>query len=426
MHEFIALRKTPRPPTRELGLGLATLSTADKRLRFIEDAETSERAMVIERDVGLQQIRPEEQVAEVEHGFQRLGLIGAYLVNAPDEQTTEQAREKLEPDYYIVPNIELSLPTPTLAAGHLLRRGDQRESWPAESGVGAAHGNGVTGKGVLVGVLDTGCDADHLELRRKHIEFRYVSPLSPHLSTMRAVRGFDTSGHGTHVCGILAGQRVGVAPDADLMVASVIESESPKTSLKRLAIALDWMLSQFRLAENQDKPTIVSMSLGISHDSISALGLQTVINGLRSLLSTLVEDFDVLPVIAIGNEGPGTVRAPAYFPEALSVGAVDFGLSPYHRSGGGTSPITGDPEPAIAGYGVEVFSSLDRDAANRSWYARMSGTSMATPYVTGIAALFASANPGLQGKALRHHILSQALPLGEPPNRVGVGLARFV
>ena len=55
----------------------------------------------------------------------------------------------------------------------------------------------------------------------------------------------------------------------------------------------------------------------------------------------------------------------------------------------------------------------------------MSGTSMATPYVAGIAALCASADANLQGKALRQHLLNTALPLQAPTDRVGAGLARF-
>jgi subtilisin family serine protease len=56
----------------------------------------------------------------------------------------------------------------------------------------------------------------------------------------------------------------------------------------------------------------------------------------------------------------------------------------------------------------------------------MSGTSMATPYVTGIAALMASADPNLHGHALRQRLIADALTLDEPPNRVGAGLARFI
>ncbi len=416
MPKFIALRKAPRAWT------MRTASVEERRSYLVKDSLVSERARAL-RALGLRQIQPEEQNLEATQSFQRLGFVGAYIVDTPNPQVAERAREMLEPAYQIVPDLQLALPQPLLSQSRL-GRPRRLPYWPAESGVPIAHKNGATGQGVLVGVLDTGCDADHLELRDKRIEFRYV-PLNPTNDALRACRGFDTDGHGTHVCGIIAGRNVGVAPAAELMVASVIESETLKTSLERIVVALDWMLSQFQREENLSKPIIINMSLGFRPEWISGAEYQAVIEGMKLILSTLVEDFDVLPVVAIGNDGPGTVRAPGYFAEALSVGAVDFNLKPASFSGGGLSPLTGEPEPKIAGYGVNVLSSLERDIERRSLYARMSGTSMATPYVAGIAALLASANPGLQGNALRQRLLEQAMPLTALPNRVGAGLARF-
>lgn len=418
MPKFIALRKVPRAQMMR-----ATASVEERRSFLVKDSQLSERAKAL-RALGLHQTRPEERGLEAIQSFQRLGFVGAYVVDTPSPQMAERAREILEPAYQIVPDIQLALPQPVFARSHL-GRPRRRPYWPAESGVSIAHRNGAAGQGVLVGVLDTGCDADHLELRDKRIEFRYV-PLNPSSEAVRACRGFDTDGHGTHVCGIIAGRNVGIAPAAELMVASVIESEMLKTSLERIIVALDWMLSQFQREENLSKPIIINMSLGFRPEWISGAEYQAVIQGMRLILSTLVEDFDVLPVVAIGNDGPGVMRAPGYFPEALSVGAVDFHLRPASFSGGGLSPLTGEPEPKIAGYGVNIVSSLERDIERRSLYARMSGTSMATPYVAGIAALLASANPGLQGHALRQRLIEQAMPLTAPPNRVGVGLARFV
>jgi subtilisin family serine protease len=305
------------------------------------------------------------------------------------------------------------------------RRPRRKSFWPAESGVAEAHARGITGEGVMVGVLDTGIDADHLEFRKRRVDFRYV-PLRPTDGAARSVLGFDTNGHGTHVAGVIAGRNVGVAPDVDLLVAAVIESETVRTSLERVMIALDWMLSHVLLPENADKPFILNMSLGFRREWIAATQVQTVVEGMQLLLRMLVEDFDVLPVAAIGNDGPGTVRAPAYFPECLSVGAVGPDLRTAWFSGGGLSPVDQQPKPDIVGYGVDVLSALERNLDRGSIYAQKSGTSMAAPYVTGIAALLASANPGLQGRALRQHLLANALPLEEGGARVGAGLARFV
>ena len=244
------------------------------------------------------------------------------------------------------------------------------------------HSKGVVGEGVLVGVLDTGCDADHIQFRRKHIDFRYV-PLQYKSKQLRDVRGFDVDGHGTHVCGIIAGEHIGIAPAAELMVASVIESETYQTSLSRISIALDWMLSQSMSIKNRKKPFIVNMSFGFVPEHISKNDRNTLMTGFHDLISTLVEDFDVLPIVAIGNDGPGKMRAPGYFPETLSVGAIGFDHNPTSFSGGGTSPIEGRIQLNIAGYGVDIFSSLERDRNNRSLYKYMSGTSMLPLMLSG-------------------------------------------
>jgi len=292
------------------------------------------------------------------------------------------------------------------------------------SGISVAHNTGITGEGVLVGVLDTGCDTDHIQFRRKQIDFRYV-PLN-YDNEPRNVRGFDVDGHGTHVCGIIAGEKIGVAPDVDLMVASVIESETYRTSLKRIMVALNWMLSEFQRVENRDKPMIINMSLGFRPEYISKEDSDLLMIGLQDLIRTLVLGFDILLVAAIGNDGQGIMCAPGYFSDTLSVGAVDFDNNSAPFSGGGISPIDRETQPNIAGYGVEVFSSFERMRNNRSVYRRLSGTSMASPYVAGVAALYASSDSELYGEKLRQHLLKTALPLDAQQDRVGAGLARYI
>jgi hypothetical protein len=364
-----------------------------------------------------------ELSAESTSNFIPLNSLGAYLVSSIDKQKIEDAQESFDKsDYVIVPDVQLSLSEP-ICSENVFWRGRQVH-WPPESGIHEAHSRRVTGAGVLVGVLDTGCDADHIQLRRKRIDFRYV-PHHSESENLHEVRGFDVNGHGTHVCGIISGNHVGVAPDADLMVAAVVQSETRKTSLARIVRGLDWMLAQISSDTNLSKPAIISMSLGFMTEDLNESETNSLMVDVRRVISSLVEDYNVLPVVAIGNEGRGNMRAPGYFPETLSVGAVDFNHEPAHFSGGGSSPIGGETQPNIAGYGVGIFSCLERDTNNRSAYTYMSGTSMATPYVAGIAALCASADTKLQGEVLRQHLLNTALPIQARKDRVGAGLARF-
>ena len=417
LRKFIALPRLSRSVTQ----GLAASSSGHKRQQLGQSESTSEKTEALKL-IGLEETPTLSTLSKTRDRFRRLEYVGAYVVDTVSRRKSEQAQEMFDKDYLIIPDVQLALPE-TNVAQRFLRRPSRERYWPEISGIEAAHKEGITGQDVLVGILDTGCDADHIELRDKRIDFRYV-PLD--LGDPRAVRGFDVAGHGTHVTGIVGGKNIGVAPGAELLVASVIESETHKTSLERIVIALNWMLSHFGRDENLTKPLIINMSLGFLPQWVNTGQIEPVINGIRNIVRVLVEDFDVLPIVAIGNDGPGQMRAPGYFPETLSVGAVDDNLLPADFSGGGTSPINGELEPNIVGYGVSVLSSLERDVERRSIYANLDGTSMATPYVAGIAALLASRDPSLQGMDLRQKLIDDALAIDAPANRVGAGLARFL
>lgn len=433
MYSFIALTK--RSSFQTMGTAALQIDSKQKlqqssdRLfpKLTEDIIQSISKILAELGFqqGTAQASVDEPILEGEQvsNFMPLNYLGAYVVSSSDEKRIQDAQKLFDKsDYDVIRDVRLSLPKPTCSERVYRRR--KRVVWPVESGIHQAHSNGITGEGVLVGVLDTGCDADHMQFRQKGIDFRYISPSSKS-DSLCAVRGFDVDGHGTHVCGIIAGRHIGVAPGADLMVASVIENNTYQTSLSRISIALDWMLSQFGTEENSGKRIIVNMSLGFRPEYLSKSEQQMLMVGIRGFISTLVGDFDVLPVVAIGNEESSNMRAPGYFPETLSVGAINFHHEPARFSGGGLSPINREVQPDIAGYGVDIFSSLGRDPNNRSLYKYMSGTSMAAPYVAGIAALYASADAKFRGELLRQHLINTALPLQASADRVGAGLARF-
>jgi subtilisin family serine protease len=418
-YKFIAFRRL-----HPLTAALADAPVDEVRAHNIERAVVAPQAERLER-LGLHALSTVVLPPTDESRFAMHEMMGALVVQTSDLRQAIKAYEVLDPEYTVVPNVELTLPTP-IAGESYQRLPRSAPEWPEVSGVALAHSLGITGKDVRIGVLDTGIDADHRELRDKITDFRYV-PLDSDANAMRDCRGFDVDGHGTHVCDIAAGRINGVAPDAELMVAGVLESETLKTSLERVVVALNWMLAQFKDTENLHKPMIVNMSLGFTRESIDRADFANAVRGFQLVLQTLSTVYSVLPVVAAGNDGVSNVRAPALFDNTLSVGAVDFDLQVPPFSSSGRSVFTNQQEPDLVGYGVDILGAYERNRYGRSLYRRMSGTSMATPYVSGIAALYASQNPRLQGHALWQHLKNMALPLDDAPaDRVGSGLARFV
>jgi serine protease AprX len=373
----------------------------------------------------------EESAARV-GTYRYMPLIGATMAHFYSEKAERTARGELEQDFEFIPDVvQLTFPGP-VSAGQLGPRNRglsslaQRE-WPEECGINAAHAQGIKGAGVMLGVLDTGVDADHPEHHHRVIQFRYVSlfPNSPH-NPARDVRGFDPDGHGTHVAGIAAGSFHGVAPEVDLYVASVIESETIRTSLGRVAAGMEWLLHQFSTPENAMRPAVVNMSLGYPVQpppGVSEMDYKLNIRALQTLLRRLL-DSNVLPVVAAGNGGAGTAGYPAAFQEALAVGAVDFSRRVASFSASGV--VNQRAVPDVMGYGVNVYSSTERRCNNQAFYERMSGTSMAAPYVAGLAALYRCRSPDLTALEVRDLILDNAVRLPRSTvGRSGQGLAVY-
>lgn len=126
----------------------------------------------------------------------------------------------------------------------------------------------------------------------------------------------------------------------------------------------------------------------------------------------------VLPVIAVGNEGPGTSRSPGNYAESLSVGAVDKHLTVANFSSSQRFARPKDPTvPDLVGPGVDITSSVPGGR-----YALMSGTSMATPQIAGLAALLFQASPAATLTDVENAILrSCKLGPGMTASRAGQG-----
>lgn len=350
--------------------------------------------------------------------FLSLPGVGAGIACFADERVRDAALDAVGEDADLVDDCALAMSTPQ-GAGDAVAE-PPRQPWPASSGIAAAHAAGVDGRGVLVAVLDTGVDADHDEFAGRAIPFRHVSLFPNSLFwPPRDVRGFDPAGHGTHVCGTIAGRGVGVAPGAQLIVASVVESETTRTSMVRVAYGLDWVLRELSRPGKVGRPAILNMSVGFPAEdsSVSAVEMKKRVGALRTMLGVLIEA-NVLPIVAVGNDGADICTLPGAFEEVMAVGAVDFAGGRAEFSGGDGT------KPDLMGYGVGVCSANERDVQGRSLYRARDGTSMAAPYTAGIAALYRGADPSLDVRGTWQRLRETALPLDEP--WTGAGLARYV
>jgi major intracellular serine protease len=269
----------------------------------------------------------------------------------------------------------IGLPTPAETAGDLTDRqqavgaslpasGGQQRFIPSgvwATGAPTLWSQAVTGKTCLVGVIDTGIERDHPDLKDKVVIHRdYVG------DTVDRARW---NPHGTHVAGTIAanGKIVGVAPHARLADYRVLNGEGAGTYLN---------ITRAIYQATLDGCHIINLSLGgpIPYHPMHAAIQNAVDNG-------------VLVVAAVGNEGDGNpateeISYPGYYHEVCGAGAVQFSTS------------ADEPSTILDAY----FSNTNRevDVAAPGWqvwstipggYAAYSGTSMASPHVSGFAAL---------------------------------------
>lgn len=266
----------------------------------------------------------------------------------------------------------LSPPEFSLIAPHPVTTADAMAEGPTwglrRLGIPGLWERGIYGDGVLIGHLDTGVDATHPALANAvdvFAEFDSLGEIVPSAATA------DTGIHGTHTAGILVGQpfkgaMFGVAPKAKLAAAVVIEGGDVPA---RVLGALDWCVEQ--------SCRVINMSLGIR-------GYEPLFEDILDLL----RERNILPVAAVGNEGPLTSRSPGNHLPVVSVGAIDDTDHVWWSSSSQRVPGKQRVVPDLVTPGVAVWSSVPGGSVKQ-----LSGTSMAAPHVAGLAALLMSHRP---------------------------------
>ncbi|MHA4846433.1 S8 family serine peptidase [Flavitalea antarctica] len=270
------------------------------------------------------------------------------------------------------------------------------------------HSSTRSGAGIKVAVLDTGIDLRHPDFAGRPI-------------TTRSFSGFpvnDIHGHGTHCIGTACGaklpasgvRRYGVAYGAQIFAGKIFNNNpNPSAPTSNTIAGIEWAM--------QNGCRIVSLSIGAAINQQVAqynVPIQRALNA-----GTLV-------IAAAGNNASrstgnmGFVESPANSDAAMAVAAIDNNLRIADFSAR-SSLVTGiGGRVNIAGPGVSVFSSVP---VNKGRHAFFNGTSMATPHVAGIAALWSQAT-GLTGAALWNKLLQTTRPVNIPSSDVGSGLAQ--
>lgn len=254
-------------------------------------------------------------------------------------------------------------------------------------GIDVARKKGLTGKGIVIGILDTGIDASHREFAQKQIAFQEFDGTGQRVARSSPR---DCDRHGTHVSALCAGSGVGVAPAAQLAVAAVLTEKSTSGMCGRPAqilAGLNWLI---RGDGNLPRPA------DVINASLSKRGMDPYwyerIQGARNVDG-------VLMIAAIGNNGGsriGNHGSPGNYDLVLGIGAVDANdaVAPFSDWGPANHPQglgAGVSKPDILAPGVNILSAIPR-----ARYGRLSGTSMASPIVTGAAALLLEDDPKLK------------------------------
>src|SRR4051812_46990068 len=236
------------------------------------------------------------------------------------------------------------------------------------------------GTGVVVGSFDTGVDYTHPDLAPRYRGNHAISWFDPYHEHSTP---YDNNGHGTHTTGTAvggdaSGAFIGVAPGAR-WIAAKGWSDDDNATVSAFHQIFEWFLAPG--GDPANAPDVVNNSWGASPPDCYNDFLADV-QAWRAA--------GIFPVFASGNEGPGesTILSPGNYAESYAVGATDPDDLVADFSGQGPSQCDGEIKPDIAAPGVGVVSALPGDF----WY-ELDGTSMATPHVTGAAAVLLSIDP---------------------------------
>ena len=266
---------------------------------------------------------------------------------------------------------------------------------------------GKKGDGVVIAIIDTGCQIDHPDLKNRIIGGKnFTKDYKGDKDNYN-----DNNGHGTHVAGTVAATEndtgvLGVAPLAKLLILKVLSQDGSgkyKNIIEAIKYATDWK------GPNNERVRVISMSLGGTLD----------VKKLHTAVKNAV-DSGIMVICAAGNEGDNNsdtdeLSYPAAYNESIAVGAVDYDkkIATYSNSNDNVD---------LVAPGNEILSTYLNGK-----YARLSGTSMATPHISGAAALIINEMEAAYGRTLTEaelyaQLIKKTIPIGYDKKSEGNGM----
>ncbi len=269
-------------------------------------------------------------------------------------------------------------PPPPPPSGQVVPWGIARINAPAAAAA-------VDESGIKVAIIDTGLDYNHPDLAGKflwgHSFYQGNTPANLACTTVNPAPCLDGNGHGTHVAGTIGALDntfgvVGVAPQVNFYIFKGLD-DSGSGSYSAIAQSITMATNgPDGIPGTADDADVISMSLGGPSGTVE---LQNAINHALA--------YNVVVVAATGNDAAPSPSYPAAYPGVIKVGAVDSSNAIAWFSNRGET---------ILAPGVNVESTWLGGTYNT-----ISGTSMATPHVAGVAALAWAKHPTFTGSQIR-------------------------
>ncbi|AWV98413.1 S8 family peptidase [Arcticibacterium luteifluviistationis] len=289
-------------------------------------------------------------------------------------------------------------------------------------GADQMHAQGFTGKGVLIGLLDSGyLNADDLDVFEALFAENRVVETYNFVNTNLSV--YDAHSHGTSVLSCIAssldGQLLGTAPDASFVL-YVTENVNSETKMEEA----NWLFA----AERADSVgvDVVGSSLGYADFEGSEQDYSYQDLDGNTALITRAADWltskGVIVVVSAGNEGNKAwkyITAPADGDSVIAVGAVDSQLDYVNFSSVGPSS-DGQIKPDVAAKGGSTTVATPSNFVGMS-----NGTSFAAPLITGLVAGIREAFPDLTAMQIREILLESGTQASQPDNFLGYGIPNF-